>query len=98
MSTPRRAARSDKGILAPFMPPLRHFNLEMLDILIPRFSSGLTSYIVFFSTEDGSASQGAEPREEERRGLQGCVRHQQVLRQEVKRRSGKGLAVRGSES
>lgn len=30
----RSAAPSDKGILSLFMPPLRHFNLEMLDISI----------------------------------------------------------------
>lgn len=29
-----------------FMPPLRRFNLEMLDVLIALFSSDLTSYIM----------------------------------------------------
>lgn len=47
-----RTARCDKGILSLFMPPRRHFNLEMLDILISLFSTAastadLTSYIMF---------------------------------------------------
>ena len=93
-----RTARSDKGILSLFMPPLRHFNLEMLNILIALFSSAqtadltLTSCSLFSSTEDGSASQRTEPDQEERRSLQGCVRHQQVLHQEMKRRFSKGVA------
>lgn len=87
-----RAARSDKGILSLFMPPLGHFNLEMLNILISLFSSAPTAdfnllhHVPFFSTENGSASQRTEPDEEERCSLQGCVRHQQVLRQEMKRK------------
>lgn len=91
-----RTAHSDKGILSLFMPPLRHFNLEMLNILITLFSSAQTAdltltscflFIFFFpSTENGSASQRTEPEEEERCSLQGCVRHQQVLHQEMKRR------------
>lgn len=89
-----RTVRSDKGILSLFMPPCRRFNLEMLNILISLFffdaNHRFNSYIMlpflfFFSrTEDGNASQRTEPDEEERGSLQGCIRHQQVLHQEMK--------------
>lgn len=85
-----RTVRSDKGILSLFMPPCRHFNLEMLNILISLFfikqttDLTLTSCSFFPSTEDGYTSQRTEPDEEEQRSLQGCIRHQQVLHQEMK--------------
>lgn len=94
-----RTARCDKGILSLCVPPLRHFNLEMLNILISLFSSApdcrfnLLHHVPFFSTEDGSASQRTEPDEEERCSLQGCVRHQQILHQEMKWRFSGGSAL-----
>lgn len=44
-----RTARSDKGMLVLFMPPLRHFNLEMLNILISLFSSEQTADLTLTS-------------------------------------------------
>ena len=59
-----RTVRSDKGILSVFMPPLRHFNLEMLNILISLFSSvptaDLTSYIMFHFSPQRTAQQAKE--------------------------------------
>lgn len=64
-----RTARSDKGILSLFMPPFRHFNLEMLNILIcfffsPSFSADcrFNSYIMlsFFFSPQRTAQQAKE--------------------------------------
>lgn len=85
-----RTVRSDKGILKLFMPPCRHFNLEMLNILISLFfikqtaDLTLTSRSFFPSTEDSYTSQRTKPDEEEHGSLQAFIRHQQVLHQEMK--------------
>ncbi len=63
-----RTAHSDKGILSLFMPPLRHFNLEMLNILITLFSSAQTADLtltscflfIFFFPPQKTAQQAKE--------------------------------------
>lgn len=85
-----RTVPADKGILSLFMPPCRHFNVKMLNILISLFFLKQTTDFTLAScsfspsTEDGYTSQRTEPDEEEHRSLQGCIRHQQVLHQEMK--------------
>lgn len=88
----KQSTATDKGILALFMPPLRHFNLEMLDISIWFFCAdcrcNLLHHVPFFSTENSSASQRTKPEQEECCSFQGFVRHQQVLRSERKQLAG----------
>lgn len=62
-----RTARPDKGIFLLFMPPLRHFNLKMLNILISLFffraGRRFDSYIMlhfFFPPPQRTAQQAKE--------------------------------------
>lgn len=82
----RGTALADKGCSSPIVPARRHIDLFLC------FSSNrrcaLLRHAPFLFAADGSASQRPQPDEEERFRLQGCVRHQQVLHQEVKGRRG----------
>lgn len=61
-----RTAVSDKGMLSLFMPPLRHFHQDVLDISITLFffffffTVDLTSYIMFRFSSQRTAQQAKE--------------------------------------